>query len=163
MAKKKAGRPKEWTDAKLEKLGKDLHDYCRRDEVYHISEFELDQGQAPGWLQTVASRHAIFRPILKGARHILGQKLVKQAMGGAGNNWIIGKFVPMYLQDVDDFDELKKNRDLERDKAKEKYKKELHQATEEQAEDITERFNKLTDLAYENKKLREELERLKGN
>lgn len=164
MAKKKVGRPQEWTPEELKKLGKELHDFCKREDVYHISEFEVvEKEKSPGWLKWLAKDYPEFSSILKGAKHILGQKIVKQAMGGAGNNWIIGRFVPMYLQDVDDFDEIKKDREHERSKALEKHKKELNQASEEQAEDITERFNKLTDLAYENKKLREELEKLKGS
>lgn len=165
MAKKKsnAGRPREWTPEKLKKLGKELHDFCKRDDVYHISEFEVvEKEKSPGWLKWLAKDYPEFSPILQGAKHILGQKIVKQAMGGAGNNWIIGKFVPMYLQDVDDFDETKKDRDHERSKALEKHKKELNQASEEQAESLTASFTDTAKLVYENQKLKEELDKLKG-
>ena len=161
--KKKLGRPTEWTPEKLEKLGKELHDYCRRPDVWHVSEFEVgEKSQSPGWLNTIASRHANFRPILKGAQAILGQKMVKVSMEGGGNNWVIGKFVPMYLKDVDDFDEDKRDRQLDRELKKEKYKHELDSAKHEEATAKIDAFDKSADLALENYKLRQELEKLRG-
>lgn len=161
--KKKTGRPTEWTPKKLEKLGKELHDYCKRPDVWHISEFEVgEKGQSPGWLKMIANRHKQFRAILQGAKHILGQKMVRTSMDGNGNNWVIGKFVPMYLKDVDDFDEDKKDKQLDRELKKEKYKHELGAAKHEEAGAKIDAFDKATELAMENKRLREELEKLKG-
>lgn len=160
--KKRVGRPNEWNTAKLEKLGKELIEFCKRPDVYHISEFEVgEKNQTVGWLKTLASRYKEFCPFLEAARHTLGTKIVKQAMEGNGNNFIIGRFVPMYLRDVDEFDEEKKKRDHERDLAKEKYKFELSKQDQHMAEDITDRFTETARLVYENEKLKEEIRKLK--
>ena len=163
MAKKKrVGRPNEWTETKLKALGNELIEFCLRPDVYHISEFEVgEKKQTVGWLKTLASRHKEFCPFLEAARHTLGTKIVKQAMEGNGNNFIIGRFVPMYLKDVDEFDEEKKRRDHERELAKEKYKFELSKQDQQVAEDITDRFTETARLVYENEKLKDEIRRLK--
>jgi len=161
--KKKVGRPTEWTPPKLDKLGKELHDFCKKPDVWHVSEFEVgEKGQSPGWLKTIASRHAKFRPILKGAQAILGQKMVKSSMDGGGNNWVIGKFIPMYLKDVDEFDEDKKDKQLARELKKEKYKYEMGAAKHEEAGAKIDMFHRSTELALDNLRLREEIEELKG-
>lgn len=158
-----AGRPVEWTSEKLKVLGEELIAYCLRPDVWHVSEFELlEKKQCSGWLNQIATRQPEFHSFLKGAKEILAQKMVKTAMDGGGNNWVIGKFVPMYMKDVDDHEEGKKDKQLERDLKKEKYKYELGAAKDEEAEAKIDTFDKSAQLAYENKKLRDEIAKLKG-
>ena len=120
-----SGRPIKWTPDKLKKLGKELCEFCEKPDVFHISAFEIEKGFSVGYLKWLAKDHELFSPILRSAKHILGHKIVKIALEGKGNNFVINRFVPMYLKDVDDFEEYKKEKDLDREIRKEKAKSEL--------------------------------------
>lgn len=161
--KKKHGRPAEWTPKKLEELGKELLEYLKRPNVYHIAHFEIhEKKNVPGWLKSIGTRHPSFRPILKAAQGILGLKIMEMAQEGKGNNFIINKFIPYYLRDFHENEESIKDEDLGRDLKKEKFKYELGGKKDEEAGAKIDIFNESAKLAYEVIKLKEEIERLKG-
>ena len=162
-SKKKVGRPEEWTEKKLEELKKELLEYLKRPDVYHIAHFEVhEKGMVPGWLKSIGTRHPKFRPILRMAQAILGLKIMEMAQQGKGDKFITNTFIPFYLRDIDEYKESIKDKDLDRDLKKEKFKYELGSKKDEEAGAKIDMFDDGAKLAYEVIKLREEIERLKG-
>lgn len=134
-APKKNGRPVEWTDEKLLKLGKELLEYVKNPKVWHISSFEvIEKGFHPGWLKMIASRHPSFRAILDSAQSILGNRILESAMRGEGNQWVITTLTPHYLKDIHEVTESKEDRKLQRQMNLEKYKNELGNKSQDEAE-----------------------------
>lgn len=99
-AKRKQGRPIEWTPEKLEELGKELLDFALNTPALHVSKFELHKGHLPGWLCELASRYSSFSQYIKGAKHIFGNKILEATMSDCKPHGVtVGKVMPMYLSD----------------------------------------------------------------
>lgn len=123
------GRPREWTEEKLEELGKELLDFAKNTSALHVSKFEMHKGHLPGWLSELASRYNSFSQFIKGAKCIFGNKILEATMSDCKPHGVtVGKIMPLYLSDFQEghLDLLNKE-----EKIKHSYKmKEASQADE---------------------------------
>ena len=144
---KKTGRPVVWTTEELEIIGKKLIEWCREERNNHMSGFEDENDLPVDFCEDMARRRkSEFRRYYKQAQRILGHKIMNKAMFDGGDRWITSIFTPMYLDDVDDYIESKKDKESERriketDKkmeAQEKYRGKAESSANTKAENLIE-------------------------
>lgn len=105
------GVPKFWTEDKLHKLGQDLVDHCKKDNVFHLIDWISKKGKTASWWFSLRKDYPLLVDYHERAREILGNKIVTLAFN-AGNNWAIQTFVPKYLDDVEEYLDKKKEKEL---------------------------------------------------
>lgn len=137
----KSGTPVQWTDKKLKKAGEELVAYITKENVFHISNYDRHKGHHVGWVCTLARKYPIFRPYLQDAQHILGTRILESAMAHGPGNYVIAKFLPLYLKDLSKYEQDQKDLDFERELKKEKYKSSLNSGRDEEIKPRIDNFN----------------------
>lgn len=94
------GRPKEWTDEELHKLGKELVEHMKLPGVYHLSSFCAEKMKSQHWLYDMA-KYPIFSDYFACAKKILGNKMMRLSMEANPNNWVLKTYMPRYLDEQD--------------------------------------------------------------
>lgn len=113
------GRPKKYSDADIEKLGKELLDCMNTDGVYHLTEFSEWKEMSPMWTYELAKDYPKFGVYLTRARKILGRKMLKMSMEENPDRWVIKTFLKRYISnEVEDVQQWVKDDIAEEAKAK---------------------------------------------
>lgn len=93
-----AGRPREWHDEKLHDLGKKLVKHCKKENVWHLTSFEIEEELYDGCLEYLYQNYSeIFLPYYTRALRILGNKMMNKSIEGGGDRWVLKTFMPRYL------------------------------------------------------------------
>lgn len=96
---KKDGRPIEWTEEKLHKLGEELIEHVKQPGVYHLSSFCAEKMRRMEWLYDMKQRYPIFSEYFSCAKQILGNKMMRLSMEASPNNWVLKTYMPRYLEE----------------------------------------------------------------
>lgn len=112
------GAPIQWTDEKLDAFGKEMVEFCQLEGVYRMCDFATHKKGSPSWLCQLVKEHPKLSEFYKWSKEILGSKLVAKSVDGSVSNWTLATLGPMYMQDVRDFEEKKKDKATERDISK---------------------------------------------
>jgi len=107
----KKGVPLIWTDDKLHELGEELVNHCKREDVFHITDFLGVKKRTSTWFYDLIKKYPLLTDYHEQVREILGNKIVALAFKN-GNNWAIQTFIPKYLSDVDEYLDKKREKDL---------------------------------------------------
>lgn len=92
-----------YTDEDLQEWGEKLIDWTAEPTHWHVSQFEAEHNLPLDFFRNKSrDRKEVMFPLFIRAKQILGQKILKHAQEGMGNNWVLKTLVPMYLKDVDD-------------------------------------------------------------
>jgi hypothetical protein len=96
-----AGRPRTWSPEDLERIGRELVEWSKGNDAFHISEFEIEKDLPINFCKKTAQRRPDeFGDLYKKAKHILGVKLLKQGITDKLDKWYSATLIPKYLDDV---------------------------------------------------------------
>tara|TARA_R110000868_G_scaffold154559_4_gene380599 strand:- start:511 stop:969 length:459 start_codon:yes stop_codon:yes gene_type:complete len=106
------GRPCKYSKEDLEKIGKDLIAWCRKEGSWHISGFEDENDLPTEFCGDMArNRPDHFFRVYKRAKGILGRKMMALTMEKSGPTpWMQATLLPMYLEDIDKHLDKKEDR-----------------------------------------------------
>jgi len=91
------GRPLKYSDAEIEKLGKELITTVKQDGVWHITEFSELHEKTEFWLYSLRDNYPVFAQYLTRAHRILGRKMYEYGMEKNPNAWMLKTFMPRLL------------------------------------------------------------------
>ena len=154
----KAGKPIIWTEEQRQKLGEELIDFVQMDHVFHLIQWTREKEKSYDWWQALLKSYPDLIVYHKRAKEILGGKLLQKAVE-YGSPWVIQTFIPMYIDDVEDFFELRKDREHQRDLERETHKHKLNLVSEEGAKAKADDMNISIELMEEVVRLRKIVEK----
>ena len=76
----KLGRPREWTDERIEAEAIAFEEWLQNPDNYYFSEFALDRGYTNDTLLELAKKSALFARTLHRAREIQEKRIVKKSL-----------------------------------------------------------------------------------
>lgn len=117
--KNKGGRPRVYSDEALAEYGNDLIKFVQsRDDVCHVSMWEMENDFYVGWCADMArTRAQAFSHLYKRAKAIIGNRILTIGMKGSVDRWIMSTLTPYYLRDIDGYLDEKLERKINLEKA----------------------------------------------
>lgn len=120
-AKKVIQRKSNYTEKELHELGQSLVDHCKKEDVYHITDWTSQvQNKTYQWWYDLKKTQPILVEYHERAKQILGNKILANG-AKSGNMWVVKTFIPKYLDDVRQFcrEEMREEYKIKAEVAKE--------------------------------------------
>lgn len=117
VAKTPRKKPHKYTEEDLHRLGKELIEVCKEEDVFHLSEFAERHEKLDTWLYSLKDVNPTFNEYYQRAKRILGRKMQNMSLKKGFSNITYKAFLPKLLGCQEEFNEGYFNESYQKAKA----------------------------------------------